>query len=162
MSFNQFMHPRNAYRNKPNYDQLAILYPEFKSILKFDFHNRPFIDYADPRSLRILTTTLLKHDFDLNVQIPEQRLVPTLPMRLNYLLWVEDLLIYTKIDSNNSTITGLDIGTGCCAIFCLLGVCLNRKWNFIGTEIDEVNLECAKMNVDNNHYANHVKSKPIY
>lgn len=39
--------------------------------------------------------------------IPEDRLVPTLPLRLNYILWIEDLMAAIEIGDH---VTGLDIG----------------------------------------------------
>lgn len=65
------------------------------------------IDFKDAKSLRILTKCLLKSDFNLDVVIPEDRLVPTLPLRLNYILWIEDLL--KSIEKVNN-VWGLDIG----------------------------------------------------
>lgn len=46
-------------------------------------------------------------DFGLDVTIPEDRLVPTLPLRLNYILWLEDLLAAINLPNN---IRGIDIG----------------------------------------------------
>jgi hypothetical protein len=65
------------------------------------------LDFKDKASLRVLTTTLLEEDFGLKVEIPLDRLIPTLPLRLNYLLWIEDLLEIAKITSN---VNGIDIG----------------------------------------------------
>ncbi|KAI2804895.1 Methyltransferase-like protein 16 [Blomia tropicalis] len=151
------MHPRNIYRNKPNYEQLAQLYPEFGAYLTHDLNGRTTIDYSNPAALKSLTTTLLSHDFDLDVQIPDGRLIPTLPMRINYLLWVEDLLQISQKNTKEEPIVGLDIGTGCCAIFPLLGVKLNKNWSFIATEIDETNMNYAKMNIDSNNYSHRIK-----
>lgn len=67
------------------------------------------MNFKDEESLRVLTTTLLKHDFDLEVDIPPKKLVPTLPLRLNYILWVEDLLRHSGVDDFTS-VHGLDIG----------------------------------------------------
>lgn len=46
--------------------------------------------------------------------IPEDRLVPTLPLRLNYILWIEDLTAAIGIGDN---VTGLDIGMNMFFIF---------------------------------------------
>lgn len=65
------------------------------------------INFKDAHCLRILTKCLLKSDFNLDVEIPEDRLVPTLPLRLNYILWLEDLLqSIERIDN----VWGIDIG----------------------------------------------------
>lgn len=65
-------------------------------------------DFKNADGLRCLTTILLKKDFHLDVLIPEDKLVPTLPLRLNYILWVEDVLDWKP--ETNSTIKGIDIG----------------------------------------------------
>ena len=42
---------------------------------------------------RELTRTLLQADFGINYwEIPENRLIPPVPSRLNYILWIHDLL----------------------------------------------------------------------
>lgn len=156
------MHPRNIYRRKPDFEELGKAYPEFGSVLqREEAGKRQTINYADPKALRALTTTLLKNDFGLTVQIPEDRLVPTLPMRLNYLLWVEDLL-QTVPNCSEETVTGIDIGTGCCAVFPLLGVTLNKRWNFVATDIDEKNLSFSKLNIDANGLSDRIKCKLHY
>lgn len=72
-----------------------------------DITGKVSIDFKDPQALRILTKCLLKSDFNLDVVIPEDCLVPTLPLRLNYILWIEDLM---NIIKTTETIWGLDIG----------------------------------------------------
>ncbi|KAJ5833330.1 hypothetical protein N7474_001641 [Penicillium riverlandense] len=39
-----------------------------------------------------LTTSLLQQDFKLKVEAPDDRLCPPVPNRLNYILWLQDLL----------------------------------------------------------------------
>lgn len=65
------------------------------------------IDFKDEKTLQILTRCLLLKDFNLDVILPLDKLVPTLPLRLNYILWVEDILETAGLTSN---ITGIDIG----------------------------------------------------
>lgn len=72
-----------------------------------DVSGKVTIDFKDPHSLRILTKCLLKSDFGVDIEIPEDRLVPTLPLRLNYVLWIEDLLLAIK---RNDNVWGIDIG----------------------------------------------------
>lgn len=68
------------------------------------------IDFKNQEALRALTTTLLHKDFGLRVEIPLNRLVPTLPLRLNYLLWLEDLL-HLSVKTREGQTRGVDIGT---------------------------------------------------
>ncbi|KAH9629478.1 hypothetical protein HF086_015808 [Spodoptera exigua] len=146
MALNKYMHPRNIYKIPPDFGKLSVLYPEFAAISKTDVTGKITVDFKDPHSLRILTQCLLKSDFNLEVDIPADRLVPTLPLRLNYILWIEDLMeaIHRKED-----IRGLDIGTGACAIYPLLGAVKN-KWTFVGTETDTESFNKAGENVKNN------------
>jgi methyltransferase len=65
-------------------------------------------DFKNQEALRLLSTILLKKDFDLDVELPVGKLVPTVPLRLNYLLWIEDLF-NLNYDSKKK-IKGIDIG----------------------------------------------------
>ncbi|XP_013145089.1 PREDICTED: methyltransferase-like protein 16 [Papilio polytes] len=145
MALNKFMHPRNTYRTPPDFVKLFKDFEDFSTIAKMDVTGKVSIDFKDTRALRILTKCLLKSDFDLDVIIPEDRLVPTLPLRLNYILWVEDLMI--SIHKEHPS--GLDIGTGACAIYPLLAAKKN-KWHMVGTEKDEDSIKMALDNVERN------------
>lgn len=63
------------------------------------------VDFKNPACLRALTWALLKDDFQLDVQLPLDRLIPTIPLRLNYILWLEDIF-----GISCSALTGIDIG----------------------------------------------------
>lgn len=65
-------------------------------------------DFKNQDALRVLATTLLKKDFNLDIDLPVEKLVPTVPLRLNYLLWIEDLF-NLNFDSTKK-IKGIDIG----------------------------------------------------
>ena len=64
------------------------------------------VEFRDPASLRALTWALLKDDFDIDISVPLDRLIPTVPLRLNYILWLED--IFTS--AAESPLHGIDIG----------------------------------------------------
>lgn len=64
------------------------------------------IDFKDENALKTLTKCLLERDFNLTVHLPPKQLVPTLPLRLNYILWIEDIVKKFQFDN----IIGLDIG----------------------------------------------------
>lgn len=76
---------------------------ELSGKLRYNFKNE--------ESLRVLAKTLLKHDFDLDVDIPAEKLVPVMPLRLNYILWIEDLMAHAKFTGHE--IYGIDIGKQC-------------------------------------------------
>jgi 23S rRNA A1618 N6-methylase RlmF len=50
---------------------------------------------------------LLKEDFGLDVELPDNCLAPRLPQRLNYILWLEDLI---ELNGIAPPITAIDIG----------------------------------------------------
>ncbi|XP_023244769.1 U6 small nuclear RNA (adenine-(43)-N(6))-methyltransferase-like [Centruroides sculpturatus] len=154
MSFNKFMHPRNIYRNPPNFKELSIKYPEFRQFAIQDLAGKIRIDFKDPNALRMLTTILLKNDFQLSVEIPPDHLIPTLPQRLNYILWIEDLL--ESFPKQKDDIIGIDIGTGACCIYPLLG-CKVKSWKFLATEINEESFDWAIKNINANNMQNQIK-----
>lgn len=105
------MHPRNRYLKDPaDFGELAEFRPSLKPYLiekrrgahlpspapsssaakksGFDYT----LDFSDPAAVRELTCAVLERDFGLRLEIPLDRLVPTVPQKLNYLHWLEDLL----------------------------------------------------------------------
>lgn len=73
--------------------------------------------------------------------------MPTLPLRLNYILWLEDILTTFNFTEN---IRGIDIGCGASCIYGLLSAKQNN-WEMYGTEVDNDSLRFAKENVTKNH-----------
>ena len=99
---------------------------------------------------------LLKKDFNLDVELPADRLVPTLPLRLNYLLWIEDLLESVKSTSDDQCVVhGIDIGTGACCIYPILAARKNN-WHFTATEADEMNYKCSLKTLERNSLQSHI------
>ncbi|KAB0792644.1 hypothetical protein PPYR_14603 [Photinus pyralis] len=157
MAMNKYMHPRNIYKKPPNFKQLAVDYPEFRSFIIQDVTGKVSIDFKDAKTLRALTCTLMKKDFGLDVDIPLTRMIPTVPLRLNYILWLEDLL---NISPTSDDIKGVDIGTGASCIYPLLGA-KSKGWHMIGTDVDAESLEWAQRNVDRNSLGSLIKLKKV-
>lgn len=59
-------------------------------------------------TLKVLTKCLLSCDFDLDVDFPDNHLIPTVPLRLNYILWLEDIMNLLQISDRMPS--GIDIG----------------------------------------------------
>ncbi|RWS17521.1 methyltransferase-like protein 2 [Dinothrombium tinctorium] len=157
--FNSLMHSRNVFKQKPDFEHLSRLYPSFaKHIIRFK-NGKLTIDFTNADSLRSLTQTLLKHYFDLVVEIPTNRMIPAVPQRLNYVLWIEDLLALNEL--NSKPVKAIDLGTGACCIFPLLATRNNKNWSFIATECDPVSLEFAQRNVQINDLQNRILGKFI-
>ena len=159
MALNKFMHPRNPYKVPPNFKEMAVKYPEFRKVVTQDLAGKIHLDFNNPVSLRLLTETLFLKDFDLTISIPPKCLVPTLPSRMNYLLWVEDLLSLLTPGSTTTTPEprcGLDIGAGAAAVYPLLGV-THFKWRMTATEASGDNFEAATNNIRNNKLEKEIK-----
>nr|SVE71619.1 EOG090X04JL [Daphnia similis] len=148
------MHPRNPYRIAPDFKELALKFPEFRKHAKQELSGKIKIDFKDAAAVRALSTVLLKRDFNLEVELPPDRLVPTLPLRLNYLLWVEDLLQLVK-PATEQLVQGIDIGTGACCIYPILAARM-KGWHFTATETDEVNFKCSVETLERNCLQAHV------
>lgn len=111
------------------------------------------IDFKNPESARIFTRCCLLKDFNLDIVLPPDKLLPTIPLRLNYLLWMEDLLKHAGITED---ITGVDIGCGASCIYCLLTVRMNETWKVFALEIDEDNIKFAEDNINRNQLSDNV------
>ncbi|KAF2883512.1 hypothetical protein ILUMI_22685 [Ignelater luminosus] len=157
MSLNKYMHPRNIYKTPPNFKQLAIDFPEFRAYVKQDVSGKVAIDFKDIKALRALTCTLLKKDFGLDVEIPLTRMIPTVPLRLNYILWIEDLL---SISGELDNINGIDIGTGASCIYPLLAA-KSKGWSMLASDVDKESLDFAKNNIERNCLSNLITVKHV-
>ncbi|KAH8155337.1 uncharacterized protein LAJ45_00347 [Morchella importuna] len=145
------MHPRSPYAEYTDFAQLAQGYP---SLAKHLVKNKS-INFKDPDAVRELTKCLLKRHFGLTVELPEDRLCPTVPNRLNYVLWMQDLIDSTSGGPTDDydpsrKVVGLDIGTGASCIYPLLACASRPKWHMYGTDIDAASLRAARANVDRN------------
>ena len=154
MSLNDYMHPRNVYKNNPpKFEDLASLFSDFKKLVQYSKSGKPFVNFRNPDVVRTLCICLLDKDFQLKLELPPDRLAPTVPLRLNYLLWLEDLL---GCAPGSSDVTILDIGCGSSCVYPLLGCRLVKSWKFVATEIDDKNLMFARRNVQNNELCDRI------
>ena len=111
MGFNDLMHPRNIYRNSPpDFRKLAEKFEYFRKLTREANPGRLTVNFKDPGALRALTCALLENDFGIKLTIPVNRLIPTVPLRLNYILWIEDLLNCLPEKQSHTTVRGFDIG----------------------------------------------------
>uniref|UniRef100_A0A665VYK6 U6 small nuclear RNA (adenine-(43)-N(6))-methyltransferase n=1 Tax=Echeneis naucrates TaxID=173247 RepID=A0A665VYK6_ECHNA len=150
MALNKSMHPRNRYKDRPpDFAYLASKYPDFQQYVHTSLTGR--VNFKEPEAVRALTCTLLKEDFGLTIEIPLERLIPTVPLRLNYIHWVEDL-----INGQKQLRRGIDIGTGASCIYPLLGATMNG-WYFLATEVDDICFDYAKKNVEQNNLSDLIK-----
>ncbi|KAL5520493.1 hypothetical protein ACEPAG_9717 [Sanghuangporus baumii] len=152
------MHERNPYKTPIDFLSLSDQYPKLKHFLtKVRETNVYTLDFKNVEAQRCLTEAILWHDFRLKLCLPEGRLCPPVPNRLNYLLWIQDIVAESfRILGVSSEIVGIDIGTGASAIYPLLGCKSDPCWEFVGTEIDPVSYESALENVQQNNLADRI------
>lgn len=170
---NSSMHPRNTYFNyTPNFLELAKNDEDLKSVLTNGGQN---LDWDNPNTNFFLAKALMRNDYQLSLELPSNRLVPGIAGRENYVRWIEDLLCLSGLEkqtclttqtqindvskSNHvslNNICGLDIGTGASCIYPLLGCRINKNWSFIATDIDDVSLQYALDNIDNNNLGDRI------
>eukprot|EP01138_Halocafeteria_seosinensis_P006161 gb/GECG01006300.1/.p1 GENE.gb/GECG01006300.1/~~gb/GECG01006300.1/.p1 ORF type:complete len:559 (+),score=55.58 gb/GECG01006300.1/:1-1677(+) len=158
-SFNDRMHPRNIYKdNPPDFLQLKEQFSEFAPyvIQEETKSGKPKarIEWGNREAVKCLTRILLKRDFGVEWTIPEQNLVPPVPSRLNYIMWIDDLVnsytdLILKEKQDQDRICGIDVGAGASCIYPLLGTTL-KGWNFIATESDKASVDHAHTIVSQN------------
>uniref|UniRef100_A0A915Q2K9 U6 small nuclear RNA (adenine-(43)-N(6))-methyltransferase n=1 Tax=Setaria digitata TaxID=48799 RepID=A0A915Q2K9_9BILA len=147
MPLNEKMHPRNPYKDKPpDFNILADKFVEFRSHCYIGSNGKLKMNFRDTNAVRILARTLLLSDFGLDVEMPPDCLVPRIPQRLNYILFIDDLLKANGISEN---VLGIDIGTGASCVYPLLGAKL-FGWKFLATDADPFAVEIASRNVETN------------
>ncbi|KAK3919368.1 RNA N6-adenosine-methyltransferase mettl16 [Frankliniella fusca] len=156
MALNKKMHPRNPYKIQPSFKDLAVKNEEFRHHAIIDISGKVSIDFKKAESIRALTRALLKEDWNLDITLPKEYLVPTVPLRLNYILWLEDLVAALKLDDSMSSVYGIDIGTGASCVYPLLAARKNG-WRMIGIEKDDTCFNHAQQNVLQNKLESLVK-----
>lgn len=155
MALNKYMHPRNVYKNrKPDFNALSVKFDYFREKVTVNDSGKVILDFKDPSALRALTQALLEADFGLVVTMPLDRLIPTVPQRLNYILWLEDIV------GKENGAKGIDIGTGASCIYPLLG-CRVNQWRFVASEIDDQNIYFANKNIASNKMEENIKVKKV-
>lgn len=111
------------------------------------------LDFADPESSRVLAQAVFSTEYGLQVELPRGHLIPTIPNRVDYLLWIEDLLRYAReagMPPEDSGVKGIDVGTGPSCVFPLLGAKMHPDWHFVATDVDEASCKIATENVRGN------------
>ncbi len=148
------LHIRNKHRERYNFGELIATNPELGKYVKVNAYGNESIDFANPKTVKCLNKTLLKHYYSITYwDIPSGYLCPPIPGRADYIHHIADLLASSnkgKIPSG-AKIRCMDIGVGASCVFPVIG---NKEygWSFIGTDIDEVALESSRKIITNNAF----------
>jgi 23S rRNA (adenine1618-N6)-methyltransferase len=139
---------------RPPYDTI-----DFKALTKKDANFKLVwqkclgkLDFQDPATVKALSKAILKADFGLQLEVPDDRLCPPIPNRWNYVTWIHGLIDSTSPDFSygydpERKITGLDIGTGASAIYTMLSLKSRPNWRMCATDIDKKSFESAARNL---------------
>jgi 23S rRNA (adenine1618-N6)-methyltransferase len=122
------MHPKNPFQEDYDFNALMGHYKELSEyVFRNEFGNQT-INFGNKHAVKALNTALLKKFYNVNWDIPDGNLCPPIPGRLDYLLYLADLIKKEKVHL-------LDIGTGANLIYPILASC-HFKWNCTASEVD--------------------------
>ena len=113
------------------------------------------INWKNVLHQQTLAKAVLRVYFKVEVDLPSDRLIPSVPVRYQYIQWIQRLLescnSFSDLDSeSNAQSSGLDVGVGASCIFPLLGCAANPNWRFYGTDIDERSISVSNSNIFKN------------
>lgn len=132
------LHPDNPFAAPYPLAELARLQPELSAWLR-ETPAGLSVDFAKPEAVLALNTALLRWQYGLtHYQVPAGYLCPAVPGRLDYLLYVRDLL---KQSNGGKTVPAkavqlLDVGCGANLVYSLLAV-LACKWHVLASDIND-------------------------
>lgn len=146
------LHPRNLHRNRYDFELLISNCPELKQYVSINKYDIETINFSNPKAVKVLNKALLKTYYNLDYwSIPVNYLCPPIPGRADYIHYIADLLAENNngIIPTETTVLGLDIGTGANCIYPILGNAI-YNWSFVATDIDKKAIEnCSKI-IENN------------
>ena len=138
------LHPENKFNKGYDFDDLIVKNPLLKEYVLENKFGAVSIDFSDPKAVKELNKALLFTFGKIKIwNFADENLCPPIPGRLDYILYLSDLL------SSEKDIKILDIGTGASCIYALLGVA-QYNWNFVATDIDVNSLDAAQDIIDDN------------
>ena len=141
------MHPQNPYNERYDLKRLAKHYSTLQEYIVLNTSGEKTIDFSSSSAVYELNKAMLLADFKLNdYHLPTGYLIPPIPGRLDYLLYVRDFLLEKFNITEDSELRGLDIGTGANGIYCILGA-QHFNWTMVGTESDAKAMDIALANI---------------
>lgn len=136
------MHQKNPFAGDYDFDSLVQHYASLKDFVFINEYGSKTIKFGDKKAVKALNSALLKAQYGIEWDIPDENLCPPIPGRLDYLLHIADLI--PKKD-----IRLLDIGAGANLIYPILGCC-HFSWKCTASEVDLNSLKNARGIIDKN------------
>ncbi|WP_144894915.1 23S rRNA (adenine(1618)-N(6))-methyltransferase RlmF [Lutibacter sp. Hel_I_33_5] len=140
------LHPKNKFNKGYNFNELIINNPSLKEFVLENKFGNLSIDFSNTKAVKELNKALLFSYDKISIwDFPDENLCPPIPGRLDYIHYLNDLIV----DKNDIKV--LDIGTGATCIYPLLGV-TEYDWSFVATDIDLDSLDTAQDIIDDNNF----------
>ncbi|MFT6814752.1 MAG: 23S rRNA (adenine1618-N6)-methyltransferase [Sphingobacteriales bacterium] len=137
------MHPKNPFAKDYDFESLVKKHTPLEEHVFVNDYGTKTIKFSNNLAVRALNTALLMDQYDINYwEIPEFSLCPPIPGRLDYLLYVNDLV-------GKKEVKLLDIGTGSSLIYPILATC-HYGWKCTASEIDKNSISNAETIIDKN------------
>ncbi|KAF2034225.1 hypothetical protein EK21DRAFT_56869 [Setomelanomma holmii] len=120
------------------------------------------LDFQDPETIKVLSKAILRADFGLQLEVPDDRLCPPIPNRWNYVSWIQGLIdstcpVVSNVYEPHRAVVGLDIGAGASAIYTMLCLQSRPAWTMCATDIDKKSFESAAQNLALNNLMTRTK-----
>lgn len=133
------LHPANPHLAGYDMAALAHSFPALTPLLTTTPRGEQSIDFADPAAVKTLNQALLAHHYQLpHWDLPEGYLCPPVPGRLDYLLYLADLLksSHQGKTPKSRQLKLLDVGCGANLIYSLLAA-RHFGWQVLASDIDQ-------------------------
>ena len=141
------MHPDNPYQIPYNFTKYIEAYEPLKNHVVLNPSGQDTIHFSDSNAVYALNKAMLLADYKLqDYVLPKGYLIPPVPGRLDYLLYLKDFLSERFDLNTDKPLKGLDIGAGANSIYCILGS-QHLGWPMVGAESDVKAVEIAKENI---------------
>ena len=141
------MHAENPYQAPYDFTKYTEVYATLKNYIVLNTSGQETIDFSDSNAVYALNKAILLADYKLQDYIlPKGYLIPPVPGRLDYLLYLKDFLSERFNLNIYRPLKGLDIGSGANSIYCILGS-EHFGWSMVGAESDVKAVEIAKENI---------------
>jgi 23S rRNA (adenine1618-N6)-methyltransferase len=132
------LHPANPHLAGYDMAALVLSYPALAALLVTTPRGDQSIEFADPIAVKTLNQALLAHHYQLPLwDLPEGYLCPPVPGRLDYLLYLADLLksSHQGKTPKKSQLKLLDVGCGANLIYSLLAA-RHFGWQVLASDVD--------------------------
>ena len=141
------MHAENPYQAPYDFTKYTKVYVPLKNYIVLNPSGQETINFSDSNAVYALNKAMLLADYKLQDYIlPKGYLIPPVPGRLDYLLYLKDFLSEKFNINTDKPLKGLDMGSGANSIYCILGS-EHFGWSMVGAESDVKAVEIAKENI---------------